>query len=204
MINSKKQLAIALSGLQVFTDADIRLEQYPTDSEVAAEVLWFAQQNGDIEDKIIADLGAGTGVLGIGCMFFEPKKVIFVEKDKKAIKILEENLFELQPKIKSKTIHSDIMDFNEKVDLIIQNPPFGVKNRKADKPFLEKAFSVADVIYSFHKPESKKFIDTISKENKFDITNYFEFDFPLKQTMKFHKKRITRIRVGCWRMERKA
>ena len=78
-MNTKKQLAIFLSRLQSFDKPSLKLEQYPTDSEIAAEVIWHAQLAQDLQDKSIADLGCGTGILGIGCMFFEPKKVFFVD-----------------------------------------------------------------------------------------------------------------------------
>jgi len=35
-------------------------------------------------------------------------------------------------------------------DAVVQNPPFGVQKRTADRRFLEKALSVADVVYSLH------------------------------------------------------
>ena len=85
---TKSKLAITLSKLKVFDSAKVKLEQYPTDSEVAADVLWNAFMQGDIGNKIIADLGAGTGVLGIGALILGAKKVYFVEKDKDVIKLL--------------------------------------------------------------------------------------------------------------------
>ena len=85
---SKSSLAIELSKLKVFNQANVSLEQYPTDSEIAATILWQAKMNNDIEDKIIADLGAGTGILGIGALLLGADYVYFVEKDEKAIEIL--------------------------------------------------------------------------------------------------------------------
>ena len=87
---TKSKLAIQLSKLKVFETAKIKLEQYPTDSEIAADILWNAFMQHDIEGKVIADLGAGTGVLGIGALLLNAKKVCFVEKDKEAVKLLKE------------------------------------------------------------------------------------------------------------------
>ncbi len=202
MIYSQKQLALTLSRLQSFERPSFRLEQYPTDSEIAAEIIWAAYQNRDIEHKNIADFGSGTGILGIGTMFFNPKKVYFIDIDEKQLEKLGENLKLQELKIEYELILSDIKEFNKKVDLVIQNPPFGVKNIHADKAFLEKAFEVSKVIYSFHKIESKTFIEKISKDHNFRITHLFKFDFPLKNTMPFHTKRIQKIEVGCWRLEK--
>lgn len=199
-MNSKKQLAVILSRLSVFQKPSARLEQYPTDSEIAAEVLWFADMNGDIKGKKIADLGCGTGILGIGCLQFIPEKVYFVDIDKYALKQLEENLKLME--LKGEIYNKDVRDFSQEVDVIFQNPPFGVQSEHADKIFLEQAFKLAKVVYSFHKIESDSFIDKLSKEKGFKVTHFFKFDFPLKKTQDFHTKKRYDVKVGCWRIEK--
>ena len=200
-MNSKKQLAVTLSRLQNFERPSVKLEQYPTNSEIAAEIIWFAYQNGDISEKTIADLGCGTGILGIGCMFFSPEKVYFVDIDDKPLKKLEENL-QLQEMKNYEIIESDVMKFNETVDTVFQNPPFGVKTEHADKLFLEQAFTFSKVVYSFHKLNTKNFVEAIAKDNNFKITHFWKFEFPLKRSQHYHKKNIQKIDVGCWRLEK--
>ena len=75
---SKSALAIELSQLNVFPTPNIKLEQYPTDSEIAADILWTAFMRNDIKNKIIADFGCGTGLLGIGAILLGAKKVFFI------------------------------------------------------------------------------------------------------------------------------
>lgn len=195
---SKSQLAIILSKLKVFTSPKIKQEQYSTDSEIAATILHSAYMNNDIKNKIIADLGCGTGILGIGCLLLEAGFVYFVDNDKNSLEILKENLNKFEFK-NYKIINKDIKDFNEPIDIIIQNPPFGTKIKHADKQFLEKAFSLAKIVYSFHKTATLSFIKAISKDHNFKITHTFNFNFPLKQTLKHHKKKIQRIEVSCYR-----
>ena len=65
---SKGRLGVILSRLRVFYKAKVRVEQYPTDSEIAAQMLWESHLRGDIEGKVIVDLGCGTGILGIGAL----------------------------------------------------------------------------------------------------------------------------------------
>jgi len=208
MINSKSNLAILLSKLRLFEAPKLKAEQYTTDSEIAAAVLWQAYYLRDIENKTIADLGSGTGILGLGALLLGAKKVFFVENDKDSIKIAKKNLAFIEKGTKAKLsekaifLNRDINNFNEKVDTVIQNPPFGTKQRHADKIFLEKAFSLADVIYSFHKLKTEVFVNKISGDYGFGITNLWKFDFPIKATYSFHKKRIQRIKVGCWRMNK--
>lgn len=209
MIKSKSGLAIVLSRLKVFEKPSLYREQYTMDPETGAFVLWFAYMKGDIKNKVIADLGAGTGMLGIGALLLGAKKVFQVEIDEDAVKIIYDNIKIIEDIVKNRKIidkivvvHDDIKNFNEKVDIVVQNPPFGVKKRHADKAFLEKAFEISDVVYSFHKIDSSKFINDFSNKNNFRVTNLFEFDLPIKQTMKHHRKRIHRFKVGCWRMEK--
>ncbi len=204
---TKSGLAIQLSKLKVFLAPNPKLEQYPTDSEVAATVLWDAYMQHDIENRTIVDLGCGTGILGIGALLLGAKKVYFVDIDESALNVLEENLSGLDiDKIRYELIHIDITEFNPnnaddaRIDVVIQNPPFGTKQEHADKLFLEKAFNIAPIIYSLHKTTSKRFIDAIAKDNGFEAKLINEFAFPIKATMRFHKKRIERIGVGCWRL----
>ena len=201
---TKSRLAITLSKLKPFEKPSPKLEQYPTESEIAAEVLWFAHMNKDIQDKTIADLGCGTGTLGIAALILGAKKVFFVDIDDKSLKIAKQNLESVDKNLtkKAEFIKQDIKDFKKNVDLVIQNPPFGIKLKHADRIFLETAFKSAPVIYSFHKLETRDFIDDLAAKNSFKITHFWSFDWPLKQTMSYHKKRIQYIKVGCWRLEK--
>lgn len=199
---SLKELAVELSFLEDFEDPDMNKEQYATDSEIAAKILWEAGMLGWVKGKSIIDLGAGTGTLGIGCILLGAKRVIFVEKDKQAVKILKRNLAKIKGKYE---VHSnisvvckDIKDVKpSKLDLVVQNPPFGTKNKGTDAFFLEQAMKFAPLIVSMHKGETKAFIDGLLAESH-SIVRYNEYSFPLKMTMPNHKKRIHRIRVGCW------
>jgi len=204
-ISSKGALAVALSKLQAFTQPKVSVEQYPTDSEVAAEVLWQAKMKEDI-GKVSVDLGCGTGILGIGLVLLGKVRVYMVDSDEYALEVAKKNMKKVQSEYKvpgeAVFMHQDIGDFKEKADLVVENPPFGVKNRHADQEFLKKAFELGKVVYSFHKTESKNFIDKFSAENGFRVTNIWDFQFPLKATMHFHSRRIKRIAVSCFRLEK--
>lgn len=204
-IGSKKQLAVLLSKLKGFEGPKVMAEQYTTDSDVAAEVLWAAFMKGDI-GKVSVDLGCGPGMLGIGLLVLGAERVYFVDFDKGALEIAKNNLEKAKSEYKvhgeAVWLLDDVANFNKKAGLVVQNPPFGVKVRNADRTFLKKAFEVGDIVYSFHKSEGRRFIEAFSRENKFKITNIMDFDFPLKATMGYHSRRIKRINVSCFRMER--
>lgn len=204
---TKSRLAIILSKLEVFEKPKAHLEQYPTETEIAADVLWKAFMLGDVKDKTIADLGCGTGILGIGALLLGAKHVFFLDIDDGALALARKNFAVMAQEydIDNKAHFSlgKIESFSKKVEVVIQNPPFGVQIEHADRAFLLKAFEVGDIIYSFHKIESKNFIDKLGKEHGFIETHLFYFNFPLKSTMGHHTSRIKRIRVGCWRLKRK-
>lgn len=205
-IVSKKALGVALSKIKGFDTPKVRLEQYPTDPEIAAEVLWQVGMRGEI-GEVSVDLGCGTGVLGIGLLLIGAKKVIMVDLDPKVIVQAKNNLLQMQSEylIEGEAIflNDDIKEFYQESDIVVENPPFGVKNCHADKAFLEKAFETAKVIYSFHKSESKNFVDKLASDNGFKITEEMKFNFPLKASYDFHTKKIKRIDVSCFRMEKR-
>lgn len=203
---SKGGLGVILSRLRVFDKAKVRVEQYPTDSEIAAQMLWEAHLNGDIGGKVIVDLGCGTGILGIGALILGARRVFFIDNDKKAMDIAKINLENVKSESyiagKVNFLVQDINKFFGKGDVVMQNPPFGVQNKGNDRVFLNKAMETAPVVYSFHKSESNKFIEAFSAEKGYVVNGYWEFDFPIKATQKFHTKRIYRFKVGCWRLEK--
>ena len=191
---------MVLSRLKGFEEADVRLEQYKTDSETAAEVLWFLHMNKQIENKTVADLGCGNGVLGIGCMLLGSRKVYFVDKDENVLKIARENFRKL--KLRSCVfVGKDVSEFSEKVDLVIENPPFGVQRKHADRAFLDTAMKISDVIYSLHKIESENFLKKYCEN--FEVKRVFELDFLLRKTLKFHKRERHYVNVGVFEMNRK-
>lgn len=203
----KKQLEIFLSNLKEMEDPDMFEEQYTTPGDIAAEIVLFAYHRGDIEGKVVVDLGAGTGRLGIASLLLGAKKVYFVEKDKRAIEILKDNLKTLT--LKSNQIlgeyeikDGDVLNVLLRGDTIIQNPPFGTKKRNMDTKFLKKAFEIGDVVYSLHKKGNYDFIRNIALENSFELVEKESFKFPIKAMFEVHKKRKVMIEVELYRFMR--
>ena len=202
---SKGTLAVILSKLTPFPNAKVREEQYTTDSEITAELLTQGAILGDFTDKIVVDLGAGTGILGLGTLLLGAKKVIFTDKDPSALEIAQQNYQTLKNEFTLGTATfecKNITEFAHKADTVIQNPPFGTRKEHADKTFLEKAFATAPIVYSFHKTITKQFIEAIAKEHDFTITHTFNYQFPLKNTLPFHTKKIHKIDVTAFRLQK--
>lgn len=202
---TKSGLAIILSGLKGFQEPKVRQEQYLMDSEIGASILWNAYLLKDIEGKVVADLGCGTGILGIGALLLGAKRVLFVDSDEMALKTAENNI----SKVKSEGYNvgdaefvcKDVGKLGISANLVLQNPPFGTKLRHNDAYFLENAMKTAPVVYSFHKSETKGFLQRFCAEKKAKITHVWDFKFPLKAAFKFHRRQIHRINVSCLRIE---
>jgi putative methylase len=204
-IRSKKDLELELSKLKNFEEPSFELEQYATPEHIAAEWIWNMALKSEVANKIILDAACGPGILGIGLLLMGAKKVYFVDKDKTAIDICVENYNKIKNDYEireAEFIIGDISLFDENVDIVIQNPPFGTKNEHIDKKFLEKAFSVSNIVYSMHKYSTKKFVEAISKDFQFEITDLWRYDFPIKAQFKFHQKPVRDVDVGLWRMEK--
>ncbi len=82
-----------------------------------------------VENSNILDLYSGVGSFGIECISRGAEKVIFVEKDFLASKVLEDNLKNLSILDKTKLINKNlqkslIQDLNHKFEIIFLDPPF--------------------------------------------------------------------------------
>ncbi len=203
---TKSGLAVVLSQLKNFEEPKVRQEQYFMDSEIAASVLWNAYLLKDIEGKEIADLGCGTGVLGIGALMLGAKHAFFVDSDEKALQTAKDNISKVKSEGyelgEAEFICSDIGKLEIKADTIIQNPPFGTKIRHNDIFFLQKALQTVDVVYSFHKSETLGFLRKFAAKNNAEITHVFDFKFPIKASFSFHRRQIHRINVSCLRLKK--
>lgn len=201
----KGELAKKLSEFEGFSVLKVSLEQYTTPSELAAELLWNALMQGDIENKDVADFGAGTGILGLGTMILGAKSVYLIEKDLSAIETIQKNIDRLKSEITGKieVINKDITGFSKKINTIIMNPPFGTKQKHADKAFLEQAFKCAPVIYTIHKTSTENFINKITDDNNYQITHQWKYTLQLKASYKFHKKPAKNVQITIFRLEKK-
>ena len=200
----KKHLAIVLSRLRGFENPKPELEQYRTPGDVASELLWLANSSGHIAGRTVADLGAGTGVLSIGAKILGAKKVYAVEVDKEALEVARKNAEALGLEIEF--INAEVSEFDERVDTVVMNPPFGSQRRHADRPFLMKAFEVADVVYSIHlaKPEVRNFIERFSNEFGFGVIRLKTLPLEIPAQFHFHRKRLERIPVDIYLFKRRS
>jgi putative methylase len=147
----KLDLELFLSKVKSHPAPNVHLEQYTLSEPVAANLLYMAAYTyGDIIGKKILDLGCGTGRIGLGAAFLGANEAVGVDIDKTAVKVARENSVTTGLKEKLQLICGDITVVVGKFDTVVENPPFGVQNRRADRKFLEKALEVSNAVYSVH------------------------------------------------------
>lgn len=191
---TKKQLEILLSKLKEIEKPKPSLEQYSIPGKLAADILNYAYLSGDIKGKKVADFGCGTGRLAIGAALLGAKGVVAVDIDENVIETSRENLKMAEKlskqKLKIKFVQSDIEKWNGNVDTIIQNSPFGIQKRHADRIFLEKALELAKKIYSLHRSyeKSREFIKTFAEARNGKVKNIITYKFRIPHIFRFHRK----------------
>ena len=197
----KKQLAIALSHLKT-AQIHANLEQYMLSGDLAAEILMIAHDFGDIRDKKVADLGCGTGFLGIGALLLGSHSAHFVDCDRDLLNIAKKNLKVATKGLKTGEATFDcctVESVEFTVDTVVQNPPFGTKKRGADLQFLKKATMIAPVVYSLHKRGNAAFLNS---KTEHVLTHVREMRVPLFRSYSFHEKKVVTVEVELLRFEK--
>ena len=88
-----KELECHLQEINEFEHPKILLEQYPTRPHIAACMLHtITSCFDDIENKTIADLGCGCGMLSIGSVILGAGYVIGFDVDRDALDLCAENI----------------------------------------------------------------------------------------------------------------
>ena len=165
----KRDLEIALQGIAPHANPKVKLEQYTTPANLAADLLFRACYTyGDIRDKAVVDLGTGTGRLAIGAAILGASSVVGIDLDAESLHAALSNSNRLRLKVN--WVVGDIESIRNSFDTVIMNPPFGTKQEHADIRFLRIALKIAKVIYSIHKSSTHSFISRWLK----DIDTEFE------------------------------
>ena len=166
----KLDLEIFLSKIAPQPNPQVNLEQYTISQSVASTMLYIAAYlNDDIIGKTVLDLGCGTGRLALGASYLGAKNVVGIDVDKLAIKTAVENSSKADLTGEVQWVTGDINVIADRFDTVLQNPPFGVQAREADRAFLVKALEVGNSIYSLHNhPEiDKQLIKQLKATNGF-------------------------------------
>jgi putative methylase len=147
----KLDLELFLSKISPQPTPQAHLEQYTISQSVASTMLYVAAYaDNDIVGKKVLDLGCGTGRLALGASYLGAKTVVGIDIDELAVKTAVENVSKTGQAEKVQLILGDISCIVGEFDTVLQNPPFGVQTRTADRAFLAKALEVGNSVYSLH------------------------------------------------------
>jgi len=200
----KRRIEILLSKVESHPSPKAYLEQYTIPADVAAEILYLAAYTyGDVIGKRVVDLGCGTGRLSIGAVLLGAKEAVGVDIDEVAIKTAVENAEKLGVKDRITWVVGDIEALHGSFDTVLQNPPFGVQRRKADRKFLAKAIKLGRCVYSLHKAGNEEFIRRFVEKQGGKVTVIIPLKMWIPHTFPFHTKRKYLVKVELYRIEEK-
>jgi 16S rRNA (guanine966-N2)-methyltransferase len=101
----------------------------PTSDRVKESI--FNILGGEVEGKVVLDLFAGTGNLGIEALSRGAKKVLFVEKGRQALRLIQRNLSQFRMRERSEILPKDVSraigilnQRGESFDLMLMDPPY--------------------------------------------------------------------------------
>ena len=189
----KKDLEIKLERVRPFKEPSAALEQYPTPATIASDILFAAYANGDVSEKIVNDLGCGTGIFAIGAKLLDAEKVRGYDVSSSALAIAKENAETLKTEIEF--IETDITGVNDRADTTFMNPPFGCQNEHADRPFLQKAMELSDSIYSIHMANTIGFLEDFAASYGREIVARATYNYNIPHTFSFHSKTKQKVDI---------
>jgi len=210
----KKDLINIIQETHPFDTPNLSLEQYCISAISAVDIMFYAGfEHNDIENKIVLDLGAGTGRLSIAAIYLRPVLVLNIDIDHSALTILKYNcnkldLYHLNHPIASDINHLPLRDgfFRGSINITtIMNPPFGVQTRKADRLFLDTALNISDIIYSVHlsNKNTREFLMSYIEKRNWTVDDIFSFNMFLEKTFQFHTQKRKEILVDLYRIIKK-
>ncbi len=193
-----------LEKIRPIAEPNVKLEQYPTPSPIASEILFSALMEGHVDGKSVLDLGCGSGIFTLGSAWLGANKVTGVDIDPEAIATVRENIIDTGVPGEIELYLLDVNDFHPDgtYDTCIMNPPFGAQKKGADRPFLEKAMELCNTIYSLHMSDTSDFIRKFAEKRSWRIEYSNEYRFPIPHMFFFHTKPSGDIRVSCFKFEK--
>ena len=201
-----KNLVSALEDIETFESPKEHLEQYQTSPQIAGEMFHYISGKFDnLYEMRIADLGCGTGILGISAAICGCESVTLFDIDEDAIDIAKQNVanMELDDVVQFVLVDieqiKDWKSLHKKFDMVVTNPPFGIRSKTgADVNNLKSAVSICSgYVYSLHKFSTFDYLKKFYNKNEISEINGFKIEYDLPKSYKFHKKNNKVIEVLC-------
>ena len=200
-----KHLAIELSKLQQHPQHSVELEQYSTEGDLASFFVLAIDQLDLLEQKTVIDVGAGNGVLGLGCAMIGASNVVLVEADEEVLSVASANADKVMNKHNCNIEAVRCMIGQEAapeyldVDIVVMNPPWGFQSPRADRPLLEYGFSLQpQSMYVLHSQQAGH-LKGIAKSHGYDWEVVFESNFRLPPKYSHQSRKMGETQIKCWR-----
>ena len=203
---TKSRLTQQLGVVAGFDDPRADLEQYRTPPELAAHLVHTADLQDDIEDRLVIDLGCGTGMLALAAALRGPRSVVGLDIDPAPLSTARRN----ERRVASQTAVSWVRGDATRAPLcpaepttVVMNPPFGAQrgNEHADRGFLATASDISDVSYSIHNADSADFVESFAADNGGTVTHAFAAAFEIPRSFEFHAEESREIDAEVFRIE---
>ena len=205
-MSTKTRLAQQLGVVAGFDDPRVDLEQYRTPPDIAAHLIHTADLQGDIEDRIVVDLGTGTGMLALGAVLRGPQAVVGVDIDPDPLATARANERRVAAATDVEWVRADATDVPLAPDgptTVVMNPPFGAQsgNEHADRAFLATAAETSDASYSIHNAGSEEFVDSFAADNGGTVTHAFAAELDLPHQFGFHESESQVVDIEVFRID---
>jgi putative methylase len=205
-MSSVSALAQQLAVVAGFENPRVSLEQYRTPPDLAARLVHDADLQGDIEDRLVVDLGTGTGMLALGAALRGPSAVVGIDIDPDPLRTAWKNERRVGTAAGISWLRADATDAPLRTPddtTVVMNPPFGAQNdsQHADRAFLATAARISDVSYSVHNAGSEEFVESFVADNAGEVTRKFRAELDLPRQFEFHDDDLHTIDAEIFRIE---
>ncbi|MCI4348352.1 MAG: methyltransferase [Thermoplasmata archaeon] len=193
----RPELVRFLTDIAGFTHPDPASEQVVTPPDAAADLLLAAYAWGDLLGCEVLDLGSGTGRLALGAAWLGASPVVGVDADAAALDVARANAE--ASGLDCRWVRSPVLSYDVPADTVVMNPPFGAQRRHADRPFWDRALTLARrSVYAFSLTESRNFIArrAVAHGARIDDTRPVPWELPA--TFPHHRKLRVALSVDRW------
>jgi putative methylase len=193
----RSELVRALERVPGFARPRATLEQVVTPAEAGATLLATADREDGLPGRSVVDLGCGTGRLAIGAALLGATPVLGVDVDPAAVEVARSAAASAGVAVEFEV--ADVATGGRPCELVVMNPPFGAQRRHADRPFWDRAFSLAGrSLYAFALADSRTFIARRAVERAARVVAVEPVPWALPRTFPYHVRRQVPLAVDLW------
>lgn len=118
-------------------DTDLKIKQHPDMFHMNVDSIMLGHFIKPKSTDVVLDVGTNNGVLLLYASLHNPKKLIGIDVFEEAIVLAKENMQQNNVSADLRVI--PFQEFNERVDMIVCNPPYFTGKNRSDNRFLEVA-----------------------------------------------------------------